>query len=322
MNNISEVITEELRRVAVVGHVRPDGDCVGSVMGIYHYLTDNYKYLEVTPYLEPMTENLKFMVEGITVREDSGAGEDYDLVISSDASDIGRIGAGKDAFTEAKTKNRTVCIDHHVTNPNFADVNHVEPEASSASEVVTGLLDREKISLLAATCLYTGIIHDSGVFRFDSTSPRTLRIAADLIEKGVPFSLIIQDSVSNEPIQQLKAFAHVLNEGVLYEDERIFVGRASTALQESLGLTPRELGSVVMYLNYIKEADVELFMYQNPDGTWKGSLRSKSPVDVAAIAASFGGGGHKKAAGFSVSDEELEDAIEKVRALKKEQVNS
>lgn len=322
MNNISEVITEELKRVAVVGHVRPDGDCVGSVMGIYHYLTDNYKKLTVTPYLEPMTENLKFMTEGICVREDDGAGEDYDLVISSDASDLNRIGAGKAAFMEALEKHRTVCIDHHVTNPMFADVNHVEAEASSASEVVAGLLDMDKVSLKAATCLYTGIIHDSGVFRFDSTSPRTLRISADLIEKGVPFSLIIQESVSNEPIMQLKMFARVLNEGVLYKDERIFVGRASTELQKELGLTPRELGSVVMYLNYIQEADGELFMYQNEDGSWKGSLRSKTDLDVAAIAAAFGGGGHKKAAGFSVSAEELEDAILKVRALAKEQVNA
>ncbi len=322
MNNISEIITENMRRVAVVGHVHPDGDCVGSVMGIVHYLTDNYKDLTVTPYLEALTDDICFMTQGIDVREDDGAGEDYDLVISSDVSDLGRIGAGKAAFMEALDKHRTVCIDHHVSNPLFADVNHVEPKASSASEVAAGLMELDKISLAAATCLYTGIIHDSGVFRFDSTSPRTLRIAADLIEKGVPFALIIQDSISNEPIRQLQMFAHVLNSGVLYEDERIFVGRAPKVLQTEMGLNQRQLGSVVMYLNYIKEADVVLFMYENDDGTWKGSLRSKTEVDVAAIAAEFGGGGHKKAAGFTVNADVLEDTECKVRQLVKEAVNA
>lgn len=318
MKKITDLIPEGTKSVALIGHVRPDGDCLGSVMGLYHYLCDNMPALSVDVYLSDITHDIMFMTEGERILSEP-SDQVYDLALSLDVSSTDRIGAGKEAFEKAL---HTAAIDHHATNPGFAEENYIIPDAVSCSEVVYTLLDPEKVGLQAATCLYTGIIHDSGVFRYSDTKPETLRIAADLIEKGVPFSSIILHSVTERDYDEIMITMRILKESVFLRDERILTAAASSKLQAEYGKGSKDLGFVVSDLNTVRGAEVILFTYQFEDGSWKGSLRSKEIVNVAKIAQSFGGGGHIHAAGFSFADGEMDQVISKVRLMVKDALTS
>ena len=302
---------ENAKTVAIVGHVNPDGDCLGSVFGTYRYLVENHPDLCVTPYASFVPEYLKFLAKDVPFDDTDGEDRTYDLAISVDASAKERIGAGKAAFENAR---RTLVIDHHETNPLFGDENYVVPKAASASEVLVSLMDPDKISRSAAEKLYTGIMQDSGVFRYSSTSKETLLSAAMLIDKGVNFSKIIEESVINQPYREMKLMGEVLMNSVLCPETKFVYGTAPISLQKKYGLSSSELANVVVELNAVKEADVALFMYQYEDGTWKASLRAKCDVNVAVIAKEFGGGGHLRASGFSF-ERDPEAVAGKVRDL-------
>ncbi len=309
MSNLLDFINNDVRSVAVVGHVRPDGDCAGSVMAAYHYLRDNIPDLRVVPFLGELPFGIRFLIENQPVREDEGEGENFDLVISLDASTVERIGAGKQAFLNC---GKTVCIDHHATNPGFAGENIILPNASSACEVLYRMLSPDRIDFDTAVCLYTGIIHDTGALRFDNVSPDTLNIVSDLIARGIPFSKIVEKSFTEKSYEEMKITGEIVARSTLFQKERFLVGSCDLKMQQDFGVSATELGGVVAYMNEVREADVVMFMYQFTDGSWKGSLRSKSDVNVAAIAQTFGGGGHIRAAGFSF-DQPLEEVTEIVR---------
>ena len=314
MKKICDFLPPGVRTVAIVGHEHPDGDCAGAVLGLWHYLTENYPALQVTPYLEPVTKDIAFLEADISVSEDDGAGKDYDLAIAVDCAEKARIGAGKAAFSEA---GHTACIDHHASNVSeFADVNHVVPEAPAACEILCDLFDMEKVSCKTAICLYTGIAHDTGVFRYEAVTGHTLRKTAELMDKGIPFSKIIRESITEAPYDEKKAAAVILSGSTLLRKERFMYAMASLDLQESCHIHDRQLGAVVSYLNEVREAEVVLFLYQKANGVWKGSLRTKSVVDATKIACAFGGGGHVRAAGFDY-DGDPNEAVEKVREMVK-----
>ena len=314
MNKIEEVLHDSTRTIMIAGHVRPDGDCVGAVMGLFHYLNDNYPNLYVVPFLEEPINNLRFLTDPYPVRHDSGEGEEFDLAISLDAASLERLGAGNEAFRAAKD---TVVIDHHGTNTRFGNTNEVVPGASSTCEVLTRMMDPALISKAAAAALFTGIVCDTGVFRFDSTTPETLWSAGLLIGKTIPFSWIIQHTNTDRDYEELKISSAIIEKSVFIQEEHFAYAVAPLELQEEYGVFGKDLGNVVQDLNTINGTDAVLFLYKIDD-FWKGSLRSKGPVDVAKIAAQFGGGGHQRAAGFDTK-EEPEVIIEKVRAMMKEQ---
>ena len=312
---INELLLSSDQTVCIVGHVHPDGDCLGSQTAVYRYLEENCPGLQLTLYTKDVLPNLEFLMEGIDWKEDDGEDVIYDLAISVDASRLDRIPAGLTAFNKAK---RRVCIDHHETNYGFGNFNIIEGNASSTAEVLMGLMEDEKISAKTAISLYTGIVHDTGVFRYPCTSPETLRKAAKLVEKGIPFSKIIENSFVNMRHKEMCIMGRVMSEAVLIPEESFKYSFASREMQEEFDVLPVDLGAIVSRLNETDEAEVILFLYQNLDGTWKGSLRSRCDVNVAKIAETFGGGGHEKSAGFSLENDP-EKAVEKVRELIKAQ---
>ena len=171
-----------VKKIGMCGHIRPDGDCVGSCLGLYTYLKNNYSEIDVDLYLEPIADKFKFLKYSDEIINNADADKEYDLFIVLDCSAIDRIGEFAKYFNSAS---KTLCIDHHVSNTEFADVNIVYPDYSSASEVVFTLLDRE-ISYDTACALYLGIIHDTGVLKYQSTSAQTMEIAGKLMSKGIP----------------------------------------------------------------------------------------------------------------------------------------
>lgn len=162
-------ILKDAQSVAVSGHVRPDGDCVGSTLAVYNYIKDYYPDIKARLYLEPSPNIFKFMQRADEI--DSSYADDtvYDLFIACDCSDTGRLGSAAKYFESAK---RTLCIDHHVTNGAFADANYIFPDASSTCELVFELLPKERITIQIAECIYTGMVHDTGVFQYSCTSKK------------------------------------------------------------------------------------------------------------------------------------------------------
>ena len=305
---ISDFITNNVRTVAVVGHLRPDGDCIGSVTAVYRYLTELYPELKVTPYLQPVQDELLFLEDGVPIDETDGDDTAFDLCISVDASEAYRIGAGKKAFENAKY---TVAIDHHLSNPGFAEYNVIEPQASSSCEVLCSMMEMDKVSYQTAVSLYTGIIHDSGVFRFSCTGENTLKCASMLIAKGIPFTKIIEESFVIQRRELMLFTADVVTHACLFEEDRVLIGAASLEMQEEYGLSVMDIGGVVATLNKTKEADISVFFYELAEGEWKGSLRTRSDVNVALIAKRFHGGGHEKAAGFDWTGD-LQEGIDAI----------
>ena len=162
------------KRIALSGHVRPDGDCVGSSMGLYLYLTEQFPEIEVDLYLEKIPASFSIISRTEEIRHTLSEETAYDLFICLDCGDEQRLGPFAPLLRQAA---HTVCIDHHVSNSGFADVNHIRGEVSSCCEVLYGILDPDKVDLAVATAVYTGMIHDTGVFQYSSTSPETMRIA-------------------------------------------------------------------------------------------------------------------------------------------------
>ena len=174
-------LLKEKKKIALGGHVRPDGDCIGSVMGLYLYLKQEYPHIQTDVYLEKIPETFRLIKGTDEVRSEVNNNETpYDLFICLDCADPMRLGFSSSVFENAK---ETVCIDHHISNESFADLNYIVPDASSTSELVVTLLDEEKISKESAEALYMGIAHDTGVFRYSCTSPETMENAAKLMRK-------------------------------------------------------------------------------------------------------------------------------------------
>ena len=152
--------------ICIIGHVRPDGDCVGSTLAMYNYIIDNYEGKTVDVYLESFPSSMKFLNGARKVKHEA-AGKHYDLAISMDVSEPERLGKNKELYLSSIS---TICIDHHVSNPGFGDLCFVDVDASSACEAFAELIDPEQISENTAACLYLGMVHDTGVFKYNPTA--------------------------------------------------------------------------------------------------------------------------------------------------------
>lgn len=296
MIKLTEVL-EGVSTVAIAGHVNPDGDCVGSCMGLYLYLKDNYPQIQTDVYLEKPREVFHYIKDIDKVKSECEPGQIYDLVVLLDVSSRDRIGVAAPLFDHAET---TVGIDHHITNNGLCQINQILPDASSTCEVLYGLLDDEKITEACAEALYTGIVHDTGVFQYSNTSPQTMRVTANLMEKGIPFSNIVDGSFYQKSYAQNQILGRTLMESILMLDGRCIVGIVQQKEMEFYGLTPKDLDGIVSQLRNTEGVEVALFLYERSFQEFKVSMRSNNDVDVSRIAGMFGGGGHVKAAGCTM----------------------
>lgn len=284
------------KKVGIAGHVRPDGDCVGSCMGLYNYILDNYKAIEAHVYMECPGNKFDY-IANIADIEEEVKDEDFDLFIILDVSEKTRIGVAFEAFDKAKN---TLCIDHHVSNSGIADENVIVPEASSASEVLYDLLEEEKVSKNTAEALYTGIIHDSGVFKYRSTSEHTMNVAGKLMTKGFNFQTIIDDSFYSKSYVQNQILGRALLESILFLDGKCIFSVLSRQNLEFYGVTPKELGGIVEQLRLTRGVECAIFIYEIEELEYKVSIRSNNFIDCNLVVSYFGGGGHIRAAGCTM----------------------
>lgn len=284
--------------VAIAGHTKPDGDCTGSTLALYNYIKNYDPSIRVTLYLEPIPNLFKFLQRSDEIVSDFSGDAAYDLFFALDCGDGGRLGGALRYFETAK---KTVCIDHHISNQSFADVNDVKPEASSTSELVFELLDEKKITKEIAECLYVGIIHDTGLFQYSCTSSKTMNIAGRLMDKGIDYPRIVDKTFFEKTFEQNQILGTALLKAKRHFDERCITCVLTAQDMADCHALPKHLEGIVSHLRSTKGVDVSVLLYENTDRTYKVSMRSNGAVDVAAICVKYGGGGHVRAAGATVS---------------------
>lgn len=319
MNNILSCL-EGAKTVMIAGHTRPDGDCVGACMGLWHYIRDNYPYIQADVRLEPVPDSYK-VIKGVEqIISDYEDDRTYDLFIALDASDKERLAGAKKYFDTAE---HTICIDYHISNSGFADENLVLPNASSTCEVLTGLMDIDGISYDAAVALYIGIICDTGVFKYSCTSHRTMDMAGCLMEKGIPYSDLIDDVFYRKSYKQNKILGYALQKCRLVLDNRMIVCVLEKPELDRLGAGHGDLEGIIDQLRLTRDIEVALLASASDTeaNTYKFSMRSNHFVDVAAVAGKFGGGGHVRAAGFSAVGD-INEIYHTAEALIKEQLDT
>lgn len=316
MNSICEELKGAVS-VAITGHVRPDGDCTGATLGLYNYLQENMPELKVDIYLEALEPRFNFLKNSECIKNESDKNAVYDVFIVLDCGDLGRVAD----FTVDLIKNarKTICIDHHLTSEKFATVNHVLPKISSACEVLYELLEDDKISKAVAECLYVGMIHDTGVFKYQSVTCRTMEIAGKLMNKGIDFTRIIDDTFFRKSYIQNKLMGLSLINSELLLDGKLIYSYMPMATLNEYKVPGRELSGVIDQLRFTERVEAAMFIYDLPDGGAKVSLRSVDFIDVNKVANEFGGGGHMRAAGFTIKMP-VREIVDKVQKLIGEQL--
>lgn len=283
--------------VAISGHIRPDGDCVGSTLAVYNYITTYFPQIQVELFLEAIPDVFHFLKNADKIQHDYESDKEFDLFIVLDCGDEGRLGPFAKYFDLAK---HTLCIDHHVSNQAFAEDNYIIPDASSTCELVFNMMENDKITKDIAECLYTGMVHDTGVFQYSCTSAQTMNNAGILMEKGIDYPKIVTDTFYLKTYDQNRILGYALLNSKLYLDGKVILTYLTKENLDEFHCTPKELDGIVNQLRVTKGTEVAVFLYEVEDGSYKASFRVTGDVNVAEIAEHFGGGGHVKAAGCNI----------------------
>ena len=289
--------------VAIACHVNPDGDALGSLLaaglGLQRLGKKTYPTWGTVPTAVPFSYQFLPGVDSIVQAGDLPDTETF-LAVDCGAGD--RLG---DLEARARSSRTLINIDHHPGNDNFGTHNLVVTHVSSTAELVTRMLQdlNVEIDKDIATCLYTGLVTDTGRFQYANSSPDTLRLAADLLALGVEATEIATEVFESSPFGYLKLVGRVLDRAVLFEDVRfVYSWLTLTDLAET-GVAPDETDKLIDAVRSTRAADVAALFKEQSDGRYRVSLRSKGP-SIGAIARKRAGGGHELAAGFTAADVE------------------
>lgn len=295
--DIFEVV-KDAATIGISGHIRPDGDCVGSVMGLYLYLKKACPGAKVEVMLEKPADVFA-CIKGIEEIHTDFAPhvECFDVFFALDGAKD-RLGEAEKFFDGAKKK---VNIDHHISNKGCGDVNYIMPKASSTSELIYDVIaDKSLLDAEIAKALYIGIIHDTGVFQYSNTAPSTLKAAAELISYGFDFPRLIDETFYEKTYVQNQILGRALLESILFMNGKCVVSMVDKKTMSFYEAEPHDLEGIVSQLRNTKGVECAIFMYQTDTLEYKVSLRSNGKVDVAKVASFFGGGGHVRAAGATM----------------------
>lgn len=285
------------RRLAIVGHARPDGDCIGSQVALARVLRAlGHDVICVNP--DNVPRRLQFLVGGfVFFRPDEVPVGDYS-VIYSDCADQER--AGEKA--KARFPSPVVSIDHHISNSRFAEHNFVDVAAAATCEILAGVfLDNQfPIDAPTAQALFAGIMTDTGQFRFNSTTRRTFRLAAELVELGARPADAGGEIYERESAGKLQLVQRFLSTFKMECGGRVCIGILPDGIFDETGTSPEDTEGLVDYARAIDGVDIGVLIEERPN-VIKASLRSKDPAfRVDQVAALFNGGGHACAAGLNM----------------------
>ena len=302
--------------IILVTHIKPDGDALGSLLGLADVLRSMGK--RVLCYLEEEVPELYKFLPGAALIETSfsavrnflrTAGESV-AVIALDCGDMSRLGRSGPSLHKIHP---FAVIDHHKGNTGFGDMNWIEPHRSSTGEMIVDLVDGlgVRLSSQAATCLYTALVTDTGSFRYASTSSHTYRVAACLVECGAEPGKINEQLYDNYPLKRLLLMQQVLWTLRMFADDRIGVICVRRSMLEQTGATLSDTENFINLPRAVNTVQVAVF-FKEGENVISVSLRSRGDCDVSMVAARFGGGGHALASGFRADGISLDDLQNKV----------
>ena len=304
-------LLKEAGDVALACHVNPDGDALGSLLavslGLRKLGARTWPSWGTTPLTMPPAYAF---LPGADALVQPGDVPDVDVFVALDCGAADRLG---DLEDKAKAAPVLVNVDHHPGNENFGTHNVVVTHASSTAELAAHLLTDAGVDFdrAIATALYTGVVTDTGRFQYSNSTPDTLRLAADLLERGVSAPEVAIEVFESAPYGFLKLTGRVLDRAVLFEEERFIYSWVERSDLEETGVAMDETEKLIDVIRATNVADVAAIFKEQPGGEYRVSLRSKGPVSVGAIARSRGGGGHELAAGFTAAD--VHEAARSVR---------
>ena len=293
---------ERYHNFALSTHINPDGDAIGSELGLYLFLTKLGKSVKIfnTDIVPP---NYRFLPFWDSIEGAHSVGTYRpEVLIVLDASTLARI--GKRLSNTLHPIHSLVNIDHHATAEAFGDINLIVPTASSTSEIVYKLIKHHQspICEACALCLYTGLMFDTGCFRHSNTTAETHRIAAELIEiAGITPDEVYRNVYEQVPVAKIHLLSEVLRTLQTTDDGKIASVYATQAMFRKTRTTADAVEGVVNQIQAIAGVEVALCASEMTDRSTKVSLRSQGDVDVSQLAAEFQGGGHARAAGCRIA---------------------
>jgi phosphoesterase RecJ-like protein len=301
----------DARRILIVGHEHPDPDALGSALGLAFALEPLGKQC-VVACADPAPASYTFLPgreRVVTTLLDT----DFDLVVALDAGELSRYGALYTRYQRFFDTATILNMDHHVTSTGFGRVNIIDPPSAATAELVTLFLLRQgvAIGLDAARCLLAGIITDTRSFEYDATTPRTLLAGAYLVGRGAVPEAIIKPMYRMKPLAKARLWGIALDRTLVSAagGRLIWAVLRLEHLKEADASADLDDG-LTSYLLDIEGVTIAALFKEQEDGTTKVSLRTTEPYDAARMAAHFGGGGHVRAAGFS-----LEQGVDAALAL-------
>ena len=304
-NNTADLIRAEFQEagnILVISHIRPDGDAVGSVLGLGLALQEIGKQVQMV-IADGVPSSLKHLTGSDLIRTTPKAG--YDLAVSVDCSDLDRLGSILEA-----NRSPDINIDHHITNQAFGRIDLIDAGAVSTTEIIYSYLNSFGLPLTKAVAdaLLTGVITDTIGFRTANISPKALRMAADLMEAGADLSNLYQLSLVNRSYEAARFWGAGLS---LLEREGSIIWTTLTLTdRKTAGYRGHDDADLINLLSAITGVEICLVFVEQPKGKVKVSWRSLPGIDVSQVAMIFGGGGHPAAAGAEISGE-----MDQIRSL-------
>lgn len=286
------------RTLALVCHHTPDGDALGSMLALHHLAAANGCSV-VSSWPEPFVVAPHYaFLPGLDLATKPG---DYpaapDVMVSVDCGSMGRLA---ELAEPARNAGQLIVIDHHASNTGYGQINVIDPDAAASAVVVRRLLARLgwPLNRDAATCLYTGVVCDTGRFQYESTTPEVFRLAAELSDFDLPIASMSRQLFEEHRLAYLRLAGTALQRAVLYPERRMVATWVTAEEMSANGVDIEETEGLIDLVRRTSEADVSCVLKESPEGV-RGSLRAVSDFDVSAVARIFGGGGHRAAAGFT-----------------------
>ncbi|MEG2893758.1 MAG: bifunctional oligoribonuclease/PAP phosphatase NrnA, partial [Clostridium sp.] len=295
-------------------HTSPDGDCMGSMLGLYNSLLLLNK--KVTVFLDDSVPKRLSFLKGADNIVTTPPCEKFDVVFALDCGDTKRL-----SFSDILLKDSTVInIDHHQSNEYYGEHNYVIPTMSSVGEMLYGILKEGGLPIDSnvATCLYTSIISDTGGFKYSNTAPSTLIVAANLLEFNIDHSKIYNRLLDEKTKEQLKLISLATSQIQFHFDDKLSIIYLSDEMLKESGVDESETGDIVNLGRDIDTVEVSAVIKKKTDNLFKISLRSKSYADVRYVAEHFNGGGHIRAAGCAINgniDFVIESLLYKIKEI-------
>lgn len=311
MSEVGEAL-RQAQRITAFCHENPDGDTLGAAIAIA-IVADRLGIPAEVVSGDPVPRFLAFLPRVDQVR--SAPALEPDLAVVVDSGELSRIGTPFTTHADWLARARVVNIDHHVSNPRYGDVALVDPDAAATCEMVALLLPELGVTLDAelATALLTGIVQDTHTFAHPNATPRTLRMAAELLAAGADLSAIHRAVYADKPYSTLALWGRMLAELASAAEGRIVHASMTAAMLSATGEQPTASEGFIDLLTAIRGADICLVFKEVAADETRVSIRTSGRADAVAVAAAFGGGGHPRAAGCTVAAP-LEDARSQVLA--------